>query len=275
MYDIRIVHVNASGELRKNIYEKVQHSIPVELKKEYSYSEKGYFEIPLFEDSKEYQYVVDLAKKMNLTCEISEKTIYTPKEEENCEYFYMWLSEPMELEAVHLEDYNTKFIRNCSKCEAGRQLLGDALVDRKLIKNKPILQLTDSLITVSKSVKWLVEENGLTGFNFEHLLKDYKGREMDEYFCVEPQNDNILPPMHENTWFREWREKECEHKQYWVISNVKYARKSLQNAKDFNFSYEFSYGLNPNRFLIVSGKLRKVFKEHKIRVGFQPVNTID
>ena len=47
---------------------------------------------------------------------ISEKTVYTTKEEEKCEYFYMWLSEPMELEAVYLEDYNTKFIRNCSKC---------------------------------------------------------------------------------------------------------------------------------------------------------------
>ncbi len=275
MYDICIVHVNADGELRKCLYDSVQHAIPKELKEQYMYSDKGYFELPLFKDSEEYKYVLDLARKQNLTCEIFEKTVYTSKEEENCEYFYMWLSEPMELEAVYLEDYNTKFIRNCSKCEAGRQLVGDALVDRKLIKNKPILQLTDSLITVSKSVKWLVEENNLTGFNFNYMLRDFKGREMDDYFCVEPQNDNILPPMHENTWFREWREKDCEHKQYWITSNVKYARSDLVQAKDFNFSYEFSYGLNPNRFLIVSKKLRNVFKENKIRVGFQPVNIID
>ncbi len=275
MYDIRIVHVNAYGELRKNIYENVQHSIPAELKKDYPYCEKGFFEIPLFEDSNEYKYVLDLAKKANLTCQVSEKTVYTTKEEEKCEYFYMWLSEPMELEAVHLEDYNTKFSSCCSKCDAGRQLVGDALVDRKLIKSKPILQLTDSLITVSKSVKCLVEERGLTGFNFEHQLKDFKGRKMDDYFCVEPQKDNTLPPMHESTWFREWRDKVCEHKQYWIISNAKYSRKNLQNAKDFNFSHEFSYGRNPNRFLIVSQKLRKVFKEHKVRAGFQPVNIID
>lgn len=275
MYDICIVHVNAYGELRKSLYDSVQHAIPKELKKQYMYSDKGFFELPLFKDSEEYIYVLDFARKQSLTCEISEMTVYTTKEEEKCEYFYMWLSEPMELEAVYLEDYNTKFTGNCSKCEAGRQLIGDALVDRKLIKNKPILQLTDSLITVSKSVKWLVEENDLTGFNFEHQLKDFKGREMEEYFCVIPQDDNILPPMHENTWFREWREKECKHKQYWITSNVKYSRSDLIKAKDFNFSYEFSYGLNPNRFLIVSKRLRNVFKEHKIRAGFQPVNIID
>ncbi len=274
MYNIHIVRVNAYEELRKTIYENVQNSIPTELKKQYPYCENGLLEIPLFKDSEEYKYVLNLSRKQNLTCEIFEKTVYTPTEEENCEYFYMCLSDPMELEAVYLEDYNTKFVNRCSKCDADRQLVGDALVDRKLIKNKPILQLTDSLITVSKSTKWLVEEKGLTGFNFEHQLKDFKGREMEEYFCVEPQKDNILPRMHESTWFREWREKVCEHKQYWVVSNVKYARGSLQNAKDFNFSHEFSYGLSPNRFLIVSKKLRKVFKEHKIRAGFQPVNII-
>ena len=60
MYDIRIVYVNAYGELRKNIYENVQHSIPAELKKDYPYCENGLFEIPLFEDSNEYKYVIDV-----------------------------------------------------------------------------------------------------------------------------------------------------------------------------------------------------------------------
>ena len=84
MYDIHIVSVNAYGELRKNIYENVQHSIPSELKKRYPYCETGYFEIPVFADSTEYKYVLDLAKKYNLNCEISEKTIYTGRESDFC-----------------------------------------------------------------------------------------------------------------------------------------------------------------------------------------------
>jgi len=275
MFNVHILDLGfIENNMRREIYDNVSDAIPSCLRKDFQYSEHGSLRLPLMPDSDEYSYVIKTAKNIGSFLEIREKTVYTPTEEKNCEFFYMWLSEPMEIEAVHLEDYGTQFRNGCTLCDANRNLIGDALIDRKLVKKKPILQLTDSLIAISKSTKWLIEKSNLTGFEFKHMLKDYKGREMEEYFCIEPTANNILPPMHSQTWFWEWTEKPCEHKQYLIASNVKYSYSSLVNAKDLNFSFEFSYGLNPNRFIIVSKKLRDVFMENKIRAGFMPVNII-
>lgn len=276
MFNIHILEILAIGvDARKEIYDNVKDAIPSCLRKDYKFSEYGPFCLPLFPNSDEYSYIVEVAKKMKLHLEIREKTVYTPKEEENCEYFYTWISDPLAMVGKKLNDYGTKFWNGCDICTANKTLCGDAFIDRKLVKKKSILQLSDSIIAVSKQMRWLIEENNLTGFNFDHMLKDFKGREMEDYFCIEPTIDNILPSMHEQTWFWEWQKKECEHKQYFLASNAKYSRSSMANAKDLNFSYEFSYGLEANRFVIVSKKVRDIFEKNKIRVGFMPVNIVN
>ena len=85
---------------------------------------------------------------------------------------------------------------------------------------------------------------------------------------------NILPPLSETTWleYESWRR--CSHDVTFLRSDLQYERQKLDNAKDFNLTYEHinNYRI---RQIVVSAKVKKLFNEHRIRVRFTPVAILE
>ena len=86
---------------------------------------------------------------------------------------------------------------------------------------------------------------------------------------------NVLPPMASSTWLihdeysHRWYE-DCGHQVVYLRSDVQYEKEKLEGALDFNLSAEHvdNYRLQE---IIVSAKVRKLFKQHKVHAGFFPV----
>jgi len=97
---------------------------------------------------------------------------------------------------------------------------------------------------------------------------------MQKFFVVEIEN--VLPPMASSTWYEDCTgaKHECEHRYLYLRSDVKYERKALDNALDFNLSEEYVDGYRM-RVVVVSAKVRKLFMHHKVYAGFFPVAIID
>ncbi|MDD2401017.1 MAG: hypothetical protein PHD60_02180 [Clostridia bacterium] len=129
-------------------------------------------------------------------------------------------------------------------------------------------------IFVSEFVKELICSNDLSGTLFKHEVKDYKGREMSKYFCIEISN--ILPLMSSTAWLIQedsHRYKDCGDNVIYLRSDCQYERKKLANAQDFNLTYEYIDNFR-ERKIIVSEKVRKLFQSNKLYVAFTPVAII-
>lgn len=276
MFKIPIIYIVAGGDKLKNdIYNNVKHAIPDSLKKEFAYSGSGLLRLPLFLESDEYSYVMSMSTKYNLHATPRERTVYTKQEEENCPFFLLLLSTPLENNGLSLECFGTSFETECYECSTCKRLLGNALIERNLIKNKDIVWLSNSIISVSERFRKLIEKNNFTGINFKHKVQDYKNRTINNYYCIEPDFNNILPPMHNETWLIPWETKNlCGHSQFYLFSNVKYSHFALEKAKDFNYSTETDVGIDGNRFMIVSKRVRDMIRKYKIRAWCIPIDVI-
>lgn len=275
MFRIPIIYIVAGkDDLKLQIYNNVKHAIPECLKKDYAYCGQGLLQLPLMDDSDEYAYVVEMSKKHNLHATPRERSIYTKQEEEQCEFFMLSLFTPLENNGVALHNFGTTFDSDCSYCNTRKKLIGSALIERNFIKHKDIVLLSNSIVAVSESLKNVMVENKFTGIDYFHEIKDYKGRYMDKYYCIAP-SDNILQPMHNETWLIPWEEEKiCGHSQFYLFSNPKYYYKDLKDAKDFNYSMETDCGIDGNRFIIISKKVRDTLRKHKFRAWFVPVDII-
>ena len=98
---------------------------------------------------------------------------------------------------------------------------------------------------------------------------------MDDFYAV--NFENTLPPMSEKTWLVEYQKeyccKTCGHCTTYLRSEIRYEREKLQNALDFNLAKEYVDNWDTQE-IIVSAKARKVFKENKIRIRFDPVTIL-
>ena len=269
--------VGGSNELFQKIFDYVKKDIPGEWKNKYKYIGRGALELPLEEGSKSYQYVMEMAKKHALHPSVFQISHYTKSEIEEAEYFRMDVMYPLELEGTEASDYGTQYTGGCPnpKCRLGKKLVGDVLVDRKFMKKWDIGTLLPD-IYVSERLAGLIREEGLTGISAIGEVRDFKGREMPKYYVVEIEH--ILPPMAESAWLvsddYHPMYKDCEHQVVYLRSDVQYERGKLVGAKDFNLSTEYidNYRL---RVLIVSAKVRNLFKQNKVHARFSPVAILE
>jgi hypothetical protein len=187
---------------------------------------------------------------------------------------------PLETEGTEAINYGTKYEGGCliSECRLGKKPIGDVLVDRKLLKQaKWDIGTLRPDIFVSEKLRSLIVSNGLTGVAFNHKVKDFKGREMSDYFVME--FENVLPKMASITWLinekcNHQRYSKCGHQVMYLRSDVQYERKKMHNVRDLNLSAEYVDNFRLQE-IIVSQKVRKLFKEYRIHVGFFPVALLD
>jgi len=273
------IEISGTNEWCQQIYNDVKDDIPEELRKRYQYKGSGPLELPLEKDNPSYSYVIGMAQQNDQTPYVYQIVEYTKSEIEDSEYFQMSIHNPFELQAVDNEDdFGTKYEGGCSnpKCRIGKILVGDALADRKLLRKRDIGRMNPGIF-VSEKLKNVVCEAGLTGVSFDHEVKDYKGREMEKAYVMDITS--VLPPMASSTWLivedRNTFIDECGHHNPYLRSDIQYEREKLNDAKDFNLSSEYLYGLRRYQEIVVSAKVRKLFIQRKIRAGFTPVAILD
>ncbi len=225
--------------------------------------------------SEEYNYVFNAASKYGITIyHFYELAKYTLNEKKNAEYFEMGISCALEGEGTSAASYGTRYTNCCPECNIGGTPVGDILVDRKFVKKYGIASLKPDIF-VSKQIKWLIESNNLTGVRFENMVKDYKGREIPEYYGM--SIDNILSPADKKTWFTfDPPAKECKQcgiKVPYLHSDFYYKKTDLEGLNDFNLTYEFINNFS-ERSMIVSKKVKEIFRKNKVRVGFNMIATV-
>ena len=197
---------------------------------------------------------------------------YTHKELEQIEYFQLAEFAPLELEGTKAADYGTKYECGCPYCGVGQTRIGNVQVDRKFVKKYKFGNLRPELFA-SEEIKQLVEREQLSGITFGSLLKDFKGREMPPLYSL--QINSILPPVSQSTWLRkEGHCLKCGQDTTCLWSDLQYEKEKLLDARDFNLTYEHLDNWHL-RTIVVSAKVRRLFKAHKISVGqYKPVTIL-
>lgn len=274
MKRVTIVSImGGDSRILSELYQQFKDKIPKEFSK-YQYNE-GLLNLPLNPDSEELHKVLEIANKNNLGPKLFNEVYYTKKEVEDFNYFQMRILSPLEKEGTEASDYGTSYEGGClnPNCRRGKMLVGDILVDRKLMKKWDIGSLRPD-IYVSENLKDLICSNGLTGVSFNHEVKDFKGREMKKFYIMEFHH--VLPPMSSSAWLIKSESliyKECGHHTLYLRSDLQYESEKLDSALDFNLSNEYVDTFR-EREIIVSNKVRKLFKQHKTHAGFIPIAII-
>ena len=276
MYSMSVISLSNTDKTH-DIYEKYKKYIPNELKEKSDYQydkEKRKIDIPIPRSSPEYISLKEQALANHISVYEYEFSEYSKQEMKDAEFFQMIISDPLQSEGTYARDYGTKYVDCCDACKVGGTLHGDVLVDRKFVKKCSIASLRPDVF-VSKEVKWLIEENALTGIHFEHRVLDYKGREIPEYYVM--TFDSVLKPMDIQTWFSfEPAAKKCDvcgQKIPYLKSHFYYKREDLIDVKDFNLTME-AYDNFSERGIVVSKKVKEVFRKAKIRVGYRMINLV-
>jgi hypothetical protein len=235
---------------------------------------RGRLFVVLDKSSKGYQYILDASEKFHLHPVVFEWTSYSKTEIEKLSYFEMKVQFPMELEGIGPDKYGTQYTGGCYNCGLGGKLVSDVLIDRKFLKKYKIGNLDPDLY-VSEDIKQLVISNNFSGITFEHKIIDYKGRAMPKFFTCDIHN--VLPPMSASAWLvkavPDRCYEACGHSIVYIRSNVKYENEKLCDANDFNLTEEFVDNFRIRK-IIVSARVRNLFKNNKIQAGFFPVETL-
>ena len=262
-------------ELLSQIYQRVKDYIYPPVAKKCEYGGYGRLRVVLDEDSLGYQYILQRSQERKLHPYIAQAVYYTKKELETVEFFELSLSTPLEREGTTPADYGTQYIGGCPHCGLGQHLAGEVLIDRKFIIKHQIGRLYPEIF-VSKEIKTLIQESGFTGVSFPYEVRDFKGRAMPEYYVM--TIESTLPSMSLSAWifptdYPHQRYEKCGHQIKYHKSDSQYEREKLKNAKDFNLSCEYLNNFRMQK-IIVSARVRKFFKEHKISVGYVPVTLL-
>jgi len=212
---------------------------------------------PFEPGSLELQEAIKLLEEADEDYRLFRNVLYSKKELESIEYYTFVDPDPLELEGKTSLSYGTQYYHG--------ELTGDVLIDRKFFKKSKWAVALPFRI-VSEDVKQIIEDNNLTGISFTPNVKDYKGREMSQFYLV--HIENRLPEVNKSTWLTELGDT------LYLESELQYERKKLVGALDFNLTSE---RLNNDRipYVVVSSRVKKVFKENGIRLHFEPVTLLD
>jgi len=110
---------------------------------------------------------MEMAKIHNCYPDVFQSVRYTKSELEKVEYFSMSIMTPLELEGTNAAEYGTQYEGGCHNpiCRLGKKLVGDVLVDRKLMKKWDIGTLKPD-IYVTEKLRDIILENSFTGISF-------------------------------------------------------------------------------------------------------------
>lgn len=268
MKDLTIFYLGLnSNEHINNFSNIVDDGLSEDIRKKFLFSGVQY---PIEDNNLNLEVALKYLSDNNMKFLKFHNIYLTEKELDTWPLFYAIPSYPLEIEGRHAYYYGTKYEKECPRCSYRENRIGDLLVERKFMQKKKFGCLPPDYF-VTDVIKERIEESGLTGVTFDSTIKDYKGREINTIYTM--KFDNVLPPMHESVWWREWS-KSCSHHVVYCDSEYRYDRKTLTEIKDFNLTYEY---LNNDhaRQLIVSGRARKFFKENGTRTTFWPVKIVD
>ena len=272
---VEIYFYDTKHPLYENFYSTYKNfSLVSELLKSKQYLDNK-LTIPFYENSEELTNALLFAENHKMKYTLFADTIYNKNEiEKDIQYFRLYPSYPTELEGTDEKAYGTITGGGCPCCGVGNKALDDVFVDRKFMKKCKIGCLIPDYV-VSKEVKEIIESNNLTGVTFEKRVKDFKGRDMDDFYIMDI--GNILPPMSKNTWFKSSVPQKkcpvCDFDTIYLRSDIRYDKETFETSFDFNLTNEYLDN-DRNRYIVVSAKVRKVFKENKIRIGFKPVTLL-
>lgn len=240
--------------------------IPKHLKE---YYRRG-IQIPFKDDDPNLQKALRFVEDNQMKIRQFHKVYMTRKELDNHPLFKLRMPTPLELEGTKPEKYGTKYINTCPNCGFGGVRISDVLVDRKFIDKYHLGEIGKEFF-VSKELRSIIEDNKLSGIAFQDIIKDYKGRDISTKYVV---NFNALPPLNYNTWLCPLNNnQDCGHSIVYCDSELMYDENVLLNIKDFNCTYEHLSNYR-SKEVVVSAKVRRVFKENKIRAIFEPVTII-
>jgi len=278
MYSIAVISLSthtANSDKILYIYEMFKDFIPLKLRNREEFQlNDNRIQMPIDKDSQVFRKIIDIANDFCISFHTYEFTEYDQEEIHNAQYFQMFVNDPLESEGTYARDYGTKYINNCSACKIGGILDGDVLVDRKFVRKYGIASLRPDIF-VSKEVKWLIETNDLTGVDFKHVVRDYKGREIPEYYVMSFKH--TMPPMDSRTWLSfdppAKTCKECGTEIPYLKSHCYYNEFDFKYAHDFNLTSEI-YNNFEERGIIVSKKVKEIFVKSKIRVGYSMLNIV-
>ena len=240
---------------------------------------KEYHNIPgsfyVFEEDFPYlQEFLRDAEQLNIECRIHWDFYFTQSEINKLPFYHMILRAPFESEGCPPEYYGTQYDEDhCNRCHFGGQLKGDLLVDRKFMKNCKIGSFYSHQFIKEEFIP-ILKSSGLTGITYSGNVSDYKGREMPAFKLFEIEN--ILPPISKATCLEKYRFPcdDCGYQITYLYGTPAYEREKLEGALDFNWSHEIFNNWN-QRKIIVSAKVKQVFRENKIRAYFRPIYIMD
>lgn len=225
------------------------------------------------ENKENVQTLLLFCEKLGLHPHIYEWVSFTKKEYEEAEFFQMKVPQPLEREGTVALDYGTKYVGGCQICGLGSTPESSIYVDAKLLKKEKIASLRPEWYA-SPEIKDLICDHKLSGVHFRQELKDYKGRSIPQFFHMDIAN--TLQPMSEKTWLipddTPFSRKQfpCGHYVNYLRSSIYYEKEKLISACDFNKSFEYVNNFR-EPVIIVSKKVRDLFRAAKIRAGFHPV----
>ncbi len=272
---IRKVSITIIGnkDLLYELYDHVKQYIYKPEAKKCEYTGHGNLHVILDDnESSGYHYLMEMSEKFQLHPHIAQWVRYTKAEEESAKFYVMGISTPLELEGTKASDYGTQYGGGCPYCGLGGKPVSDVLVDRKFMKKYKIGTLYPD-IYVSEEIKELIESNNLTGVSFDHEVKDYKGREMSRFLTFDIHH--VLPSMRDSVWlikdeYSDRRYDACGHSVVYLRSDIQYEEEKLDGAEDFNLTNEYVDNFRL-RQIIVSARVRKLFKQNKVYSAFFPV----
>ncbi len=246
----------------------------------------------LFIDDERYPRLMDELSRMGIRASEIRTKQFPEKELDSAEFLdmgpagYWGYPQPEdEMDAWQRASYDLSTA--CPKCGYG------AIQDRPfLIKGEPKFGRNDILalnwtyeFLVTDRLRKLIEDAGLTGAEFWPLLRYKKNIPVPGYSQLHVIN--TLPPMSPNTEIVDSKLPEAHPERcscgkfgrrrafdpiFGMPVPIRYERKSLRDAKDFNLSSEWLglFDARPKR--IVSHKVYQLFSSYGIkRVVFEPV----
>lgn len=246
------------------------------------YTLSGVLKVRLYADTLEFTVLMDELRKRGLEYGYSEVREYTKKELEEAKLFQMVLPFPYEMDG-EIPNYGTTYEESCSDCNVGLIQTSDLIVNVKKFSKYDIATLMPEIL-ISERVRLLLEENEITGYTLRPVT-DFKRR--TDTLLYQLVITNTLPEMSSqirtevsyfrgNKKFKPYPCKICGRNGKIRRSEAIYEKAKLTKVSDFNLSDEY-FGINMYcvQDIIVTQKLRKVFKENKIsRIIFDPVSII-
>jgi len=256
------------------------------------YEEKMDGIVCLFMEDERYTRLMDELPRMGIRPnEIKDKQ-FSEKELDSAEFLHMgsagywgYPQPEEEMDAWQRASYDLSTA--CPKCGYG------AIQDRPyLIKGEPKFGRNDILalnwtyeFLVTDRLRKLIEDAGLTGAEFWPLIRYKKNIPIPGYSQLHVVN--TLPPMSPNTVIVDMKLPEAHPNRcscdkfgrnlaldpiYGVSVPIRYERKSLRDAMDFNLTSEWLGLFDARPWRIVSRKVYQLFSRYGIkRVVFEPV----